>query len=269
MVYLVLALILETSDFMQVFISVLELDVQKQVSTWRFDLGAAGTYNSQQYREPFNAFAKKLNVTVGSQQFQIPANVPQTYFNAQMSVALGNGYPNNYPLDNYTIFTVLSAVNEDGPIRVGFSLPVAMQGWKIEGAIAPTSNPLASVFAMTFHRSLTTILYSVLVNIIMWILSLAIFTLTVTLWFRDRKVEPPTIGITVGLLFALPAIRNTQPGAPVIGCTADVAGFFWAMVLVSVSAFLLILNYIVKYRREKPKSTESLSLLVESSSKIA
>ena len=100
-----------------------------------------------------------------------------------------------------------------------------------------------------------------MVTLIMWALSLIALTLTVTLWFRDRKVEPPTISITTALLFALPAVRNTQPGAPVIGCTADVAGFFWNMALLSISAFLLMLNYIVKYQREKPLSlptTESL-----------
>ena len=61
--------------------------------------------------------------------------------------------------------------------------------------------------------------------LIMWTLSLTILTLATTLWFRDRKVEPGTIGVASGLLFALPAIRNTQAGAPPLGCTADVSRF--------------------------------------------
>ncbi len=69
----------------------------------------------------------------------------------------------------------------------------------------------------------------------MWVLSLTILTLAVTLWFRERKVEPGTIGISTGLLFALPAIRNTQPGAPIIGCIADTSGFFWNMALVALA----------------------------------
>ena len=69
----------------------------------------------------------------------------------------------------------------------------------------------------------------------MWVLSLTITTLASTLWFRDRKVEPGTIGIATGLLFALPAIRNTQSGAPIIGCTSDTSGFFWNMALTALS----------------------------------
>jgi hypothetical protein len=67
----------------------------------------------------------------------------------------------------------------------------------------------------------------------MWVLSLTILTLSATIWFRERKVEPPIISLCASLMFALPAIRNTQPGAPIIGCTADVGGFFWNMALVS------------------------------------
>jgi hypothetical protein len=54
--------------------------------------------------------------------------------------------------------------------------------------------------------------------------------LTVTLWFRERKVEPPTIGVIASFLFAFPAMRGTQYGAPPIGCVADTTGFFWNMV---------------------------------------
>ena len=81
----------------------------------------------------------------------------------------------------------------------------------------------------------------------MWILSLTDITLAATLWFRDRKVEPPTIGFSAGLLFALPAVRNVQPGAPVIGCTMDVAGFFWAMFLVAVaSKFKFLKTFLIQ-----------------------
>lgn len=80
----------------------------------------------------------------------------------------------------------------------------------------------------------------------MWTLSLTILTLSATIWFRDRKVEPPTIGLCASLIFALPAIRNTQPDSPPIGCTVDVAGFFFNMAIVAFATFLAMLNYIVK-----------------------
>ena len=82
-------------------------------------------------------------------------------------------------------------------------------------------------------------------------MSLTILTLAVTLWLRKRKVEPPTIAVSAALLFALPAIRNTQPGVPVIGCTADAVGFFWNMAITSIALLLLMWNYIIKYKKDK------------------
>ena len=54
-------------------------------------------------------------------------------------------------------------------------------------------------------------------------------------------------------MFALPAVRNTQPDSPPIGMTLDVGGFFFNMAIIAFAAFLAMLNYIVRYRREKPK----------------
>jgi hypothetical protein len=48
-------------------------------------------------------------------------------------------------------------------------------------------------------------------------------------FLRPREPVPPTIGFSIGLLFALPAMRNTQPEVPPIGVAVDVLGFFWNM----------------------------------------
>ena len=55
------------------------------------------------------------------------------------------------------------------------------------------------------------------------------------------------------MLFALPAVRNVQPGSPPIGCTSDFMAFFWALALVSSASLILILNYIKNYKGEPKK----------------
>jgi hypothetical protein len=89
----------------------------------------------------------------------------------------------------------------------------------------------------------------------MWGLSLSIFVAAMSIWFREKKVELPLIAISTALLFALPNVRNSQPGVPSIaGTTADseymfglhfglslilthlcvVVGFFWNLLLVAI-----------------------------------
>jgi hypothetical protein len=105
-------------------------------------------------------------------------------------------------------------------------------------------------------RSHTTILFSVFIALSMWILSLTTFILAFTLCYRQRKVEPPTIAVACALLFALPAIRNIQPGAPTIGVTIDTVGFMWNMILVLSACVMLMWNYILKYKKDPTERYE-------------
>lgn len=93
--------------------------------------------------------------------------------------------------------------------------------------------------------------------------------LACSVWMRGRRVEPPTIGFVIGMLFALPSIRNIQPSIPGIGITADVVGFLWNMFIVALSGVLLLLNYIFKYRKEKTAEVVMTDESFESSTIVA
>jgi hypothetical protein len=57
---------------------------------------------------------------------------------------------------------------------------------------------------------------------VMWLLSLSVFIAAMSVWFRDKKTELPLVSISTALLFALPNIRNSQPGVPTpVGTTED------------------------------------------------
>lgn len=59
-------------------------------------------------------------------------------------------------------------------------------------------------------------------NVVMWCLSGGIFVAAMSIWFREKKAEPPIIALCTALLFALPNVRNSQPGIPPIaGTTSD------------------------------------------------
>ncbi|KAJ3105061.1 hypothetical protein HDU96_008722 [Phlyctochytrium bullatum] len=172
------------------------------------------------------------------------------------------GDVNSYPFDSFyarELFAEGTYVIPSGNTTVEEPLPIVMsfvtglQTFTVTPNqvedVTPNNTFLGHTVRLEFQvtRSITTIFFSTLVMVIMWILSLLAFFLCISLWIRGRKVEPPTIAFTIALLFALPGIRNTQPGSPPIGCTADVVSFFWAMVLVATSVALLMINYILKY----------------------
>ena len=67
----------------------------------------------------------------------------------------------------------------------------ANQGWSIESEIDTQVGELA--LSMYFSRSGTTKFFSIFIVVLMWLLSLSLLTLSITLWVRKRRVEPPTI----------------------------------------------------------------------------
>ncbi|KAJ3314774.1 hypothetical protein HDU76_002358 [Blyttiomyces sp. JEL0837] len=227
--------------------------------TFKLSLGflPAGDMVGRALHYNVGLFTLKYPVTIAFQTkaLSFPAGVimqPQ-----EISLNLVTGDPNSYPFESYrsdlieitaTYQNTTSGKLETAPIDIIVS--GGLQTWNIDTPIVQDLYQDGSVLELQlqYSRSATTKFFSVLVMVIMWALSLLSFTLSTTLWLRDRKVEPPTVAVGVALLFALPAVRNSQPGIPAIGCTADVVSFFWAMVLAACSVSMLYANYIFKYK---------------------
>jgi len=86
----------------------------------------------------------------------------------------------------------------------------------------------------TITRGSVVRFFSIFVVILMWLLSSFELAMAVDhVVVRPRQVLSPTIGFGVSMMFALPAVRSTQPGIPGMGCLVDVAGFFWNMAMIS------------------------------------
>lgn len=151
---------------------------------------------------------------------------------------------NKYPFDHYeTDESYVRAVSGTNPVRVGVSLSGAIQGFQIDPTLVETREPTPVVaMSITAKRSYTTLFFSLFVIILMWFVTFGACLLTLAFCFLDF-VEPPIMIIMTALLFALPNIRNSQPGIPSIGCTADVVSFFFNMAIVSICEVTLMTKF--------------------------
>ncbi|KAF8174597.1 hypothetical protein K438DRAFT_113333 [Mycena galopus ATCC 62051] len=174
-----------------------------------------------------------------------------------------DGDINRYPFDVYTYAYYIYGFTSPGNDSYGTPLPLSIfafggiQGFNVDTSFEDLVGDGSGV-AVTFtvSRSPITKVFSILIILVMWCLSGGIFIAAMSVWFRERKVELPLIAISTALLFALPNVRNSQPGIPpVAGTTSDMVGFFWNLLLVAASAFSLIINFIIKNRRDPVKPT--------------
>ena len=236
-------------------LNITAVDVPNSLFKAHVDLIPSGNFSrstNDQLRRP----SQPVSLFLGSKLVNFPADVPMA--GQELIISMSNADTNDYPFDRFDanlIFTAFLNISDSKTaVRVGVRAQGALQGWTINPTLNEIVNTDGSFYVsidLSAIRSITTKFFSVFIIIYMWFLSLSAIVLASTLWYRERKVEPPTIGFIASLLFALPAIRNTQPGVPSIGCTADTAGFMWNMFLVLVSVVLLMWNYIIKYTRVK------------------
>ncbi|KAJ3271509.1 hypothetical protein HDV01_006560 [Terramyces sp. JEL0728] len=249
-------------DFNGIFITcnLTGLDSANDVFHARFNLFPVGNLAANGVKDSiFRRPVSAVTVVIGSNAINFAKSVPMSTQSINLGVSSGN--INRYPFDSFTTDFVLYAqnTNDSTPIPIAFGIVGAIQSWRSDIQVLNGTDSGIDLITVNVvsKRSFTTQFFSIFIVLSMWILSLTIFTLATTLWFRERKVEPPTIAVTASLLFALPAIRNTQPGIPSIGATIDLAGFMWNMFLVLVSCCVLMANYIHKYQRDKPQYSKA------------
>ncbi|KAG2435122.1 hypothetical protein HXX76_007207 [Chlamydomonas incerta] len=84
--------------------------------------------------------------------------------------------------------------------------------------------------------------FCIIIFTMMWLLTLVCTAHAFYILFlaRARPVGLEPAGFAATLLFALPAVREVQPGVPPMGATIDVVGFFFNMTLLSIVCVLLV-----------------------------
>ncbi|KAJ6563381.1 hypothetical protein DFH09DRAFT_1364159 [Mycena vulgaris] len=174
------------------------------------------------------------------------------------STERGDGDVNRYPFDVFTIDYYIYAFTspEDGsygtPLPMSVGSAGSIQGFKIDTTIQGQEpfDGSGVLIHVEIKRSPITQAFSVVVILVMWCLSGGVFIAAMSVFFRERKAELPLIALSTALLFALPNVRNSQPGIPsVAGTISDMVGFFWNLLLVASSAISLLANFIVKNGR--------------------
>ena len=172
------------------------------------------------------------------------------------SVSLYGGRVSDYPFDVHTsdfyiFFTNPKDEAEDIPMNINFY--GALSGFNIDADYIPKPEFESSDSYMGIRvrvsRSVITKSFSIFLMIAMWLIGLVVFIMTIVVVFQPRPIEFGMYTLIAGMLFALPAVRNLQPGVPPLGSLTDFLSFFWAESLVAVSMPLLFFSWLTRYKK--------------------
>lgn len=192
---------------------------------------------------------------------------------ATQNVNIGlSGDVNWFPFDRYTgelwfyAFTGQTQGQCSDPLPLLPAIFGSLQGFTVQSEVTPQAingvNYSYVNVKFTARRTAVSIGFALLLFIVMWLLTVSIVILTAWIWITGRRVELPIIVISTALLYALPNIRNGQPGIPVrAGIIADLVGYIWNVLLVSMCVVSLIVNYIYRKDGKKPKKINKESIV--------
>ncbi len=165
-----------------------------------------------------------------------------------------------YPFDRYTAgldmdITTVPAAKTPSSGTVGAtstSLPLkvdflgSLHGLVINSSVATPQKGGGDYLEIYTSRSNSALFFALFVQFLMILLGGVVAWVIYSILFRGRKPEVSMFSWLGALLFALPAVRNSMPGAPPIGSITDVVVFFWAEILVALCLVTIIVTWLVR-----------------------
>ncbi|MBV6510116.1 MAG: hypothetical protein JJLCMIEE_03236 [Acidimicrobiales bacterium] len=163
----------------------------------------------------------------------------------QVSLLLADGAVTQYPFDSYhstLIYNVVYTDADDGGERPQVSLSVrsSVTDFKVRASVASGDVGPFNVVDFEIERNTSTTVYSIGIMALMWGLAITgvLISWAIVIW----RVEPPiwVYAYFVGVLFALPPLRNSLPGSPPPGAVVDFVSFYWSIAIVGAAMLLVV-----------------------------
>lgn len=131
-------------------------------------------------------------------------------------------------------------------IPVTVNLYGSVNGLRIDATKARANADDFVDIDLAITRATTAKFFSGFIMSAMWLLTAAVIVLVVSVATGRRKIEVSMFSFLGALLFAFPALRNSQPGTPPIGTYSDFIAFFWVEVLIALSLLTILVLWLVR-----------------------
>ena len=170
-------------------------------------------------------------------------------------VEIYEGEPMDYPFDSHSAelsFFFEPSAGKSGEPAAAEAIPMAVEmhgavaGLRLDTEYAKENTPDHAVIDVSIQRATTAVFFSVFIMIAMWALVIGVISLVYRVFAGHRKIEISMFSFLGALLFAFPALRNSQPGTPPIGTMSDFLAFFWAEVIIALSLLAVVLRWIIR-----------------------
>lgn len=178
---------------------------------------------------------------------------------AEMTLGTSGDF-SKYPVDDYASSVEVSAaiitLGQAGEVLSRDVVPVAvgvsggLGGWEMDSTIETAEPASVAVMDLDFKRETDSLIFTMFLLVLMAVLTLMALIVALMTFTHRRRIEVDLLGWFAGLLFALPFLRTTDPGAPPIGAAIDIYVFLWLILTAMVAAILVTIGWLRQNRHE-------------------
>jgi hypothetical protein len=186
-----------------------------------------------------------------AQEIRIAANEPAPI--ASFEIDLHDGSVADYPLDSYRSELRVQCFERALPPRPNArALPLqvifweAVLGFQVQAAELPGNGPHEVRLSLDVHRSGGFSLFALAAYGAMAVLGCCSLAIGVLAFIGLRRPDAPFVGALGAIVFALPALRSTLPGAPPLGVRADMLIFLWTEIAAVIAVVLFVSTWAQK-----------------------
>jgi len=226
-------------DIVEVFMNVLSFDPVKGEVDARLEFIPRGSYRLNDTDFP----AKNLLLTVNNvekQGSQLTFKKGKPMDASSLKFITSEGDADSYPFDRHTaevLFYLETTEGAEVPLTLNFfgKLP----GYDIEYATEKDNSADLINIDVNVSRSGTTKFFSIVVMTTLWVLALLSLMVALKVAQSGKLPEIGMFGWMAALLFASPAVRNTQPNVPPVGTVSDSFSLLLTETIVVVALVIL------------------------------
>jgi hypothetical protein len=192
--------------------------------------------NGELNRYPFDRYETTLWILMTTpakqKQSQTP-NIPESAGGQAIQEAVGT-----------------NTLQQSTTIPLTVSLSASTPGLKFEGNVSRESSLKVTGIGLKIRRADNVIFVSILLMTLMSGLAWSLLAMVLKATTSGPKVNLLPLSLSISLIFGLPALRNVQPGVPLVGAFGDYVSFIWSEIIVGLSAIIIIWTWLLRSDEE-------------------
>ncbi|KXN65482.1 hypothetical protein CONCODRAFT_12908 [Conidiobolus coronatus NRRL 28638] len=163
-------------------------------------------------------------------------------------IPLQTGNLRDYPFDKYTSDILFSAVDNSTKELIPLSIYSQVYKQSINTNLVRDRTGGFQYYIINIKRTNIVYAFCFFISVVTWGLTIIVLNIGFDCMIFKREIPPALLPVGIVMLFAMPALRKTQPDIPDIGCAIDFLCFIWCEILIGIASCMILYSWLLRWK---------------------